>query len=157
MGDQYVKGTGGNIGLKRMNFGKSVNGEHGYVDCTNSNSMMGGQYDMVPKSVVGEQYVNESGGSVGLKRKRSLKQSIHRGLEAKHPSRSLKQSFNRGHRTKAALEADHPSRPSKQNIHRGHRDKTTVEAKHPSRPPRQSTHHGHRRHTEQRAKERTGR
>ena len=63
MGDQYVKGTGGNIGLKRMNFGKSVSGEHGYVDCTNSNSMMGGQYDMVPKSVVGEQYVNESGGA----------------------------------------------------------------------------------------------
>ena len=32
MGDQYVKGSGGSIGLKRMNFGKSVNGEHGYVD-----------------------------------------------------------------------------------------------------------------------------
>ena len=66
-----------------------MNGEHGYVDCTISNSMMGGQYEMVSKSVMGEQYVNEIGSSVGLKRKRPSKQSIHRGLEAKHPSRSL--------------------------------------------------------------------
>ena len=57
-----MKETGSNMGLKR------VNGEHGYVDCMISRSVMGKQYVLVSKSVMGEQIMKETGGSMGLKR-----------------------------------------------------------------------------------------
>ena len=43
---------------------KCVKGERGYVDCMISGNMMGEQYVMVSKSVIGRPYMKETDGKM---------------------------------------------------------------------------------------------
>jgi hypothetical protein len=61
MGEQYMKETGGSMGLKR------VNGAYGYVDSMLSLSVLGEQHVVFLKNVMGEQHVKQTGGNLGLR------------------------------------------------------------------------------------------